>query len=440
MTDLKDKKVAVLGWGVDTADVVPWLVALGAKIKVFDKKIEREGEIGQLVGELKKLGQNVTIDYQLGSEDFGDLSGYDAIVRNPAVYRFRKEIVEAEKVGVMVTSKTQLFFEAWPGKIIGVTGTKGKGTTATLIYEILKASGKKVFLGGNIGTGMFGFLAEGTSESWAVLELSSFQLIDLKKSPDIAVVLMVTSEHLNWHKDEAEYVGAKESLTRFQDTNDFAVINKDYENSRKIGEMGVARKIWVSGKELQIPKEEIRLRGEHNRENIAAAMAVAKILNIDEGMQREVIKNFRGLSHRLEKVADISGVSYFDDSFSTVPETTIAAIKAFSEPLVLIAGGSEKWSDFTELGKVITKAKNVKAVVLIGETAGQIEKAIKKARGKVQLIKGCKNMEEIVAAAANAALPGGVVVLSPACASFDMFRNYKDRGEQFKKAVLDGGL
>lgn len=433
--DVKGKRVAILGWGVDTADVAPWLVDEGAKISILDRDIGREAEIARFIAETKKKLPEAAVDYRLGEKDFGDLSGFDLTVRNPAVYPYRKELLAAEKAGVVMTSKVKLFFNEWPGKIIGVTGTKGKGTTATLIYEILKAGGKKVFLGGNIGTGIFDFLPEGDSESWAVLELSSFQLIDMTKSPDISVVLMVTSEHLNWHKDAGEYVLAKANIVKFQNEQDFAVINGDYEHSRLVGEIGVGKKIWISKDDLEIPAGEIRLRGEHNRENIAAAMAVARILNIDEQVQREVIKNFRGLEHRLEEVWQVNGVTYFDDSFSTVPETTIAAIRAFTEPEILIAGGSDKGSDFSELGEVISKAKNIKTVILIGEMAEKIEAAIEKAGGKVQLIKGCKDMPEIVATASNAAAPGDVVVLSPACASFDMFKNYKDRGEQFKRAV-----
>ncbi len=393
-------KVAILGWGVDSQDVEPWLRAQGHKITILDEK----------------------------EKPFGDLSTYDMLVRSPGVYRYRKELKELKKPSI--TSKIKLFFDACPGKIIGVTGTKGKGTTSTLIYEILKKAGKKVFLGGNIGKGIFGDLDKMDSESWVVLELSSFQLIDLHKSPHIAVVLMTTLDHLDWHVNQDEYINAKCQITKNQRSNDFTIYNKDYPNSVKIGLQGEGQKIAVSKEDWTKP---LRLRGDHNRENMAAAAAVAQILDIRSQIVEEVARDFKGLEHRLEEVATVGGVTYFDDSFSTVPETTIAAIKAFSEPMILIAGGSEKGSDFTELGKVISASCNLKAVILIGLMADRIDKAI--LNRHLRIIRNLSNLNDVVRTASNLAESGDVVVLSPACASFDMFKSYKDRGDQFKACV-----
>jgi len=404
----KGKKVAILGWGVDTQDVEPWLRGQGAEITILDEK--KDGE------------------------PFGDLSGFDVLVRSPGVYRFRKEIVEAEKKGTVVTSKMKIFFDVCRGKIIGVTGTKGKGTTATLIYEILKAAGTKVFLAGNIGTGIFAEIEKIDEETWVVLELSSFQLIDLEKSPAIAVVLMVTREHQDWHKDEEEYVLAKANIVKFQQKEDWAVVNKDYPNSVRIGEMAEGIVMWITKNDLEgIDKNEVRLRGEHNLENIVAAAAAARIAGAEEETIRQTVSDFKGLVHRLEEVAKVKGVSYFDDSFSTTPETTIAAINAFSEPVILIAGGSEKGSDFSELGRVISETKNIKAIILIGLMADRIEKSIE--NKKIKILKGAKNMREIFEMVKREAAEGDVVLLSPACASFDMFKNYKERGEEFKGEV-----
>lgn len=390
-------KVAILGWGVDTQDVEPWLRAQGHEIDILDEK----------------------------EKPFGDLNGYDMLVRSPGVYRYRPEFK-----GLNTTSKTKLFFDTCPAKIIGVTGTKGKGTTSTLIYEILKKAGKDVYLGGNIGKGIFDNLGLMTSESLVVLELSSFQLIDLHKSPHIAVVLMTTLDHQDWHKDDAEYINAKCQITKFQMANDFAIYNKDYPNSVKIGMQGQGKKIAVNRDDWTKP---LRLRGNHNRENMAAAAAVAAIINVQYSIINEIAKEFKGLEHRLEEVATVNGVTYFDDSFSTVPETTIAAIKAFSEPMILIAGGSEKGSDFGELGKVISASGNLKAIILIGQMAERIEKAI--INNQVSIIKGLTNMPEIVKKASELAQGGDVVVMSPGAASFDMFKSYKDRGDQFKACV-----
>lgn len=392
----KDKKVAILGWGLDTQDIGPYLEDQGAKVTVLDEK---------------------------KGDKFAGLEQYDLIVRSPGVYRFRSELLETK---TEITSKTKLFFDLCPSKIIGVTGTKGKGTTATLIYEILKAAGKKVFLGGNIGQGVFQFLPKLDKNSWVVLELSSFQLVDLTKSPHIAVVLMVTSEHLDWHPTTAEYVEAKKPIVAFQTSSDFAIVNKDYPNSVAIGKAGQGKTIWVSGHGVTL---KTRLRGAHNKENIAAAVAVAKILDVP---YKEVVANFKGLEHRLEEVTTVKGVTFYNDSFSTTPETAIAAINAFTEPEIVILGGSSKNSDFSELGKVISQARNIKLVILIGVEGPRIGQFIK----NKEVLTGGKTMAEIVKLAYNNATSGDVVLLSPACASFDMFKNYKERGREFKEQVL----
>ncbi len=433
MTSYQNKKVAILGWGIDTRDCVPWLLEQGAKITVFDKKkVAENGE--EFSG----------ITWELGKEDFGDLTKFETVIRSPGVYRYRKEIIEAEKAGVEISSKTKLFFDLCPGQIIGVTGTKGKGTTATLIYQMLKAGSKEAYLGGNIGEKVFDFLPRLNKNSWVVLELSSFQLIDLSKSPHIAVVLMVTSEHQDWHPTVEEYVNAKKNIVSHQQKDDFSVVNRDYPHCRDIADAATGKVIWVSGGDLKdFASGDIGLRGEHNRENVAAAATAAKLAGVPEPIIRKVIKTFKGLEHRLEEVAVIDGVTYFNDSFSTVPETTIAAIKSFREPLILIAGGSEKGSDFTHLGKEIIKAKNIRAVILIGLMAKRITKAVRQAeneqkKGKsVKIVTGCRNMGEIITTARKLASRGDIILLSPAAASFDMFQNYKDRGNQFKKAVLD---
>ncbi|MEK7565601.1 MAG: UDP-N-acetylmuramoyl-L-alanine--D-glutamate ligase [Patescibacteria group bacterium] len=393
MTDYKNKKVAILGWGVDTQDIAPWLEEQGAKITILDEK---------------------------KGDRFDKLDEFDLLVRSPGVYRYRKEFE-----GLNVSSKTKLFFDLCPAKIIGVTGTKGKGTTATLIYEILKAAGKDVYLGGNIGEGVFQNLPKLTKNSWMVLELSSFQLIDLDKSPHIAVVLMATQEHQDWHKSIKEYINAKKNIVAHQKSSDFAVANKDYPNSVEIGKAATGKVIWVSGKRINL---KTRLRGVHNKENIAAAVAVAKIIGVP---YKKIVADFKSLEHRLEEVATVDGVTYYNDSFSTTPETAIAAIKSFSEPIILIVGGSSKNSDFSKLGRVISETPNVKVVISIGIEGPKIEKFIRNKK----IIKGGDSMDKIINLAYNNAVSGDVVLLSPACASFGMFENYKDRGEQFKMQV-----
>ncbi len=446
MIDLRNKRIAVLGFGIDTSDLIAWFLEQGISFTVCD-----ENESVVIPDNLKSKSE-----LRLGKDAFAKLTDFDVIVRNPAIYRYRKEIIEAENKGVEITSKIKIFFDLCPAKIIGVTGTKGKGTTSTLVYQILRDAGKEVFIGGNIGLGIFDFLPTLTKNSWVVLEMSSFQLIDLHKSPHIGVHLMTTTDHLDWHVSSEEYVRAKGNIFKWQKLEDFAVVNADYPNSRKNGELGAGKKYFFSRKERQQPGaylkdqaiylddeklidiSEIRLRGEHNQENIMAAALAARLAGVNLPTIVQTIKNFRGLEHRLEEVATVGGVTYFNDSFSTVPETAIAAVKAFKEPIILIAGGSDKGSDFTELGKVIAESKNVKAVILIGLMTEKIREAIHKHTNKpeFQIVTGLKTMKEIVKTAKALAKAGDVVLLSPAAASFDMFKSYKHRGQEFKEQVL----
>lgn len=388
--DLEGKLVAVLGFGQEGKAVTAYLLKHGVKPVLFDQKPWQEwDEIEKL--EIKKLGLN----FIFGPDCFKELAGFGVAFRSPGIPLSRLELQSRIKdKGLLVTSQAKWFFERCPAKIIGVTGTKGKGTTASLIYEILSQKTidyrlkSIVYLTGNIGaTQPLEILDDLKPEDYIVYELSSFQLQDLDRSPHIGVVLMVMSEHLDYHRDQEEYIEAKSAITKFQNTDDFAVINADFENSIKIGEMGPGKKIYFSRKkELEngcfvknnqivcvgaglarpsldggrlkpAPTEQIildirilQLRGAHNLENVCAAVSVAKILGVYDGIIKEAAINFKGLEHRLEFVADKRGVKFYNDSFSTVPETAVAAINSFTEPLVVILGGSSKNSDFAELG------------------------------------------------------------------------------------------
>jgi len=446
----KDKKVAVIGAGVEGISTADYLASKGAVVSLLDKKIGTEIETKRL-DQVKKL----RVKYCFGKDYLSSLEDFEIVFRSPGVRRDLPEIINAEKAGTQITSQIKLFFDLCSAPIVGITGTKGKGTTASLIYEILKAAGKKVFLGGNIGKPPLDFLDQVTADSLVVLELSSFQLMDLEKSPHIAVVLMITSEHLDWHKDVDEYTKAKGRIVKYQNENDFVVINKDFPSSLKLGEASRAKKYYVSTKEslergayidkgfivsvtngwTTIAKiDEVKIPGEHNLQNIAAAVAVAGILEIPPDIISKTIISFKGLPHRLEFVREVNGVKFYSDSASTTPETAIAAVKAFKNPKIVILGGSSKQSDFGQLGRAIS-TNNLKAVILIGEEAKRIKEAIGVAKFSGEVIEGLKTMEEIVEKAKDLAKPGDVAILSPACASFDMFKNYLDRGEQFKATV-----
>lgn len=452
--DFTNKKIAVLGCGVEGLSSARFLIKKGAYVTMFDQKSEFEFGNGVL-DELRVNG----VQFVLGENYLQNLQGYDLIIKSPGIKRTLPALEEAQKNGVILTSQTQLFLELCPCPVIGVTGTKGKGTTSSLIYEMLKASGFDTYLGGNIGVPPFEFLDSLNKTSRVVLELSSFQLQDVTISPYIAVLLMVTSEHMDYHETHEEYIDAKRNILKFQKQDDFAVINRDYPASnesdiytegkvfyvsreRPSTEAGCFVKdnaVWVKINDSEwkiLDIKDIALPGKHNLENVCAAVMAATLAGSEKSAISSVLQSFTGLEHRLEVVREVNGVLYYDDSFSTTPETAIAAIEAFSGPEIVILGGSGKKSDFTELGEVIAKAKNIKAIIGIGEEWPRIREQIATRKSQIVLIEGAKDMKTIVQAASKIAQPGDVVLLSPACASFDMFENYKVRGEKFKEEVL----
>ena len=404
------KKVAILGYGIEGQDAEAYFKKLGNEITILDKKFDE--------------------DY------LTNLNKFDVVVRSPGVYRFLQEIVKAEKDGVEITSAIKIFFDRCPCKIIGVTGTKGKGTTSTLIYQILKNAGKDVYLAGNIGKPYLELLPKLTKDSFVVMELSSFQLIDLSHSPFISVVLNITEDHLDWHKDREEYVNAKRNIVRYQSESDWALLNEEYETPKSFAKETKGKVEFFSKKSLDKKfKEKLLLRGEHNLENIAAAVAVAKIIKVKENVVVETVRSFKGLEYRLELVKAVGGVTFYNDSFATGPQPTIAAINSFTEPETLILGGSNKGLSYQDLGDVINKTKNIKNIILIGVTGPIIGKYLDNNLQFTIYNLQKTNMTEIVKKAYEITPKGGVVILSPASASFDMFKNYKDRGNQFKEVV-----
>jgi UDP-N-acetylmuramoylalanine--D-glutamate ligase len=447
---LYGNKIAILGFEREGRATLTFLQNdpefHGAEIWVLDKNESLEVPPG--------------VHTRLGLEYLSGLNDFDVIFRTPGIRYHSPEIQRAQKLGVTISSATKLFFDRCQGKIIGVTGTKGKGTTSTLIYDILKAEGKDVYLAGNIGKPTLEILPHMTKKSWAVLEMSSFQLIDMEKSPHVAVAIMVTEEHLDWHIDVKDYVAAKSNIVRFQSKNDFAVLAADYPRSMSYAQLtkadvstysrlhSVDKGTWVEnnafyysdGREIKkiCNTNVLHIPGKHNWENAAAAITVGKLLDISNGTIKKAIENFHGLEHRLEFVADVNGVRYYNDSYSTMPDATEVAIAAFDAPKVLIVGGSHKDSDFTKLGKAIAKSKSIKGIIGIGVEWPIIKSHIKLSKNSpIQIIEGCENMKEIVAAAHDMTSHGDVVILSPGCASFDMFKNYSERGTQFKQAVKE---
>ena len=339
----------------------------------------------------------------------------------------------------------KLFFELCPSKnIIGVTGTKGKGTTASLIYEILRAAGKKVWLGGNIGVAPFEFLDKIKKTDWVVLELSSFQLEDMTTSPHIAVITNLYPEHLkpadpnnpNYHKNLKNYRDAKLNIIKWQKRGDKAVLNYELRITLlRQGFGGQANyELNTKSKKVYFKKSDLpsKLIGEHNKENIAAAVEVAKIVGVKLAIIKKAVANFKGLEHRLEFVRELKGVKYYNDSFATTPEATITALKSFAAPIVLLLGGADKGANFKKLAKEVKRRVKF-AVLLKGKATSRIKKELLKAGFKPENMRLVDNIKEAAKTAKANAAAGDVILLSTACASFGMFKNYKERGDLFKK-------
>lgn len=427
--------IAILGYGVEGRAMALYLLDHGfSRITVCDQKLDVD-----LMDEFSaRLGE----DYLQGLEDF------DVVFRSPGISVNVPELAGVRAMGKL-TSVTQFFLEKCPCPVIGVTGTKGKGTTSTLIFEMLRGAGRDVHLGGNIGEPPVNFLDELRSKSLVILEMSSFQLMDSSISPHVAVVLNVTSEHMDYHASVEEYRVAKMNIARFQKAENFLILNADYPYVQQYsGSEFLAKKIFVSrGSELPCGRDEVGLLGEHHLENIAAAIAVAKIFDVPRDVIARVVREFTGLPHRLEFVDERAGVRFYNDSFSTIPETSIAGFTAFAHgksagPVFLLAGGSEKNSDYSEWGKAVNADANLKKVFLVGPSGERMAREISPGpddTARFEMVKNLKEGFEKAFREADIMAHAGerpVVLLSPGAASFNEFKNYKERGEAFR-ALLE---
>lgn len=449
---LDSKKVAIIGMGVSNLPLLDYFYDKNAKVTVFDKNTPSD----EIMEKINKYRYEV----EIGEYNLSRLNGFDIIFRSPSVLPTREELVTAANKGAIITSEIEMVLKLAPCKIIGVTGTEGKTTTTSIIYEILKTSGKNCFLGGNIGKPIFTEIKNMKPEDIVVLELSSFQLMGMEVSPDISVVTNMYPDHLNIHSSYEEYQQAKKNIFLHQNENGVVILNYDNEITRKFANEVKSNLVYFSslqklkngyvydrkdetikryanGKSENIlKKQEIKLRGIHNYENICAALAATASI-VDEKSQIKAIKEFNGVEHRLEFVRELNGVKYYNDSIGTSPASTIAGLNAFDENIILLAGGSDKGLDYTEIGETI--AKKVRVLLLTGPTAEKIENATKLAMNKagketVEIIH-CKDLQEAVSMANEKAKSGEIVLMSPASASFDAFKNFIERGIKFKEFV-----
>lgn len=378
---------------------------------------------------------------QTGTNYLKNLKNFDIIFRSPGVPYNLPEIQRVITKGVKISSTTKLFFDNFKGRIIGITGTKGKGTTATLLYKILKACGKPAYLAGNIGKPMIEILPKLKRNSLVILELSSFQLQDMKMSPYIAVVLDVFPDHMDAHKNFSEYINAKANMAHWQKKSDKIFYFADNKYSSWIAQKSRAKKISVDSQYSHTFADLhyiLKIPGEHNFKNALMAATVTKSLGCPKEKIVKVIKNFKGNEHRLELIRKIKGVSFYNDSASTNPQTAAAAVTAFSEPKILICGGKDKSLNYSPLAKAL-KNSNTKLVILFGENKKKIKKAISNSQIVIREAKNLKDAVNLSYKTAkflitNYQLPI-TIVFSPASASFDMFKNYAERGKKFKELV-----
>ncbi len=427
-------KIAILGFGREGQSVYRFLKKepklRGLEIWILDRNPKTE-----VPTQCKK---------RLGKQHLQHLERFDLVIRSPGVPWNLPELKKARRAGVLFSSLTKIFFRTCPGKIIGVTGTKGKGTTSTLLYEILKAAHKDVYLVGNIGKPALDILPRLTKKSLIVCELSSFQLQDLDQSPPVAVVLETFPDHQDAHPSLAEYYGAKANIARYQKKRDLIYFFKHSAKSAWIAGKSRGKKIPILPEKFTLFKpKDLLVKGEHNFKNATMVSTVATHLGIPKSTILRAVRRFKGLEHRLELVRKLKyrrkRIEFYNDSASTNPHTTAAALRAFQDiPHVLIAGGQDKNLDYKPLRNALHGSVSTGAIILIGENKKKIHKALKNIKTPILY---AKTLNEALANAYKEAKKilnqhdRAVVLFSPGATSFDMFQDYRDRGAQFKKIV-----
>lgn len=433
---LLNGKVAIIGLGVSNLPLLDYLYNLGCKdVVLFNDK--------EISVDVSKYGYQV---YE-GDGYLDHLVGFDIIFRAPGCLPSQEELVREKERGAYITTEVEEVLKLSPAKTIGVTGSDGKTTTTTLIDLVLRSNGYKTYLGGNIGVPLFTKIGEMTKDDVVVLELSSFQLMDMDVSPDIAVITNISPNHLDKHKDYQEYIDAKKCIFKNND-NGILVLNHDNEITSKFTSSREIRyfsryeetnafyvmngMICYKGKEVFDTKK-LHIRGVHNHENICACMsAVIDMVDMEKSFQ--AISEFKGVEHRLEFVREVDGVKWYNDSVSSSPTRTIAGLNSYNERIVLIAGGYDKNLDYTPLARPILD--KVSKLILFGATKNKIYQAVMNEKTNENIdIYVEDGLDEVIARAREVAVPGEVVLFSPASASFDMFKNFADRGDKFKEKV-----
>jgi UDP-N-acetylmuramoylalanine--D-glutamate ligase len=443
--DLAHQKVLVVGFGKTGEALTEFLYKRGARVKISENKRADELEMDPV------CWQERGVEVETGAHSLDSFLEADLIIPSPGVLPSLPELLAARAHGIKILSEIELAFRFLKGKIVGITGSNGKSTTATLAHKILKEAGLKSFLAGNIGTPLISFVDRSRDDHIYVTEISSFQLHfgELFKAP-MAAFLNISVNHLDWHGSFEDYYAAKRKLLMGQDREDTAILNRDdrlvwglrkevssrvfgFSRKRPVSRGCSIRDGWVVLSDKRDEKilavEAIPLLGAHNQENVMAAAIVGHLFEVPAARMRRSIRDFQSLEHRLEKVLTLKGVAFVNDSKATSVDATIKALQSFDQQIVLILGGRDKGDDFTRLRKIVKE--KVRKMILIGEAEGKIGDSL---RGASPMA-AASSMREAVGLGFASALPGDIVLLAPACTSFDMFRNFEDRGRVFKAEV-----
>lgn len=440
------KNITVIGIGISNLPLIKYLVSLGANVTACDRRSAED--LGENYTELENLG----VKFNLGDGYLNNLSG-DMIFKTPGMRYDVPELLKAKKNGSIVTSEMEVFFDVCPSHIIAVTGSDGKTTTTTLIHKMMTDAGYKTWLGGNIGNPLLTDTEKMKENDWVILELSSFQLHTMRKSPEIAVITNISPNHLDMHKDYKEYIDAKKNIMLYQNEGDTLIVNADNQVTADIGKSangavkyfsrnGMAdvyldRNIIERGIVEILNIKDIKIPGMHNVENYMAAIAAVSGL-VSKEVIVNVAKTFGGVEHRIELVRTLDGVKYYNSSIDSSPNRTINTLRVFPNKVIMIAGGKDKGIPYDEIGPAL--AEHVKVLILIGATSDKIQEALdaeinKTGNGKDIEVIRATSYENAVNTARSKAHDGDVVLLSPASTSFDMFRNFEERGNLFKKIV-----
>ena len=440
------KNITVIGIGISNLPLIKYLVSLGANVTACDRRSAED--LGENYTELEKLG----VKFNLGDGYLNNLSG-DMIFKTPGMRYDVPELLKAKENGSIVTSEMEVFFEVCPSHIIAVTGSDGKTTTTTLIHKMMTDAGYKTWLGGNIGNPLLTDTEKMKENDWVILELSSFQLHTMRKSPEIAVITNISPNHLDMHKDYKEYIDAKKNIMLYQNEGDTLIVNADNQVTADIGKSangavkyfsrnGMAD-VYLDGNIIKrgiveiLNIKDIKIPGMHNVENYMAAIAAVSGL-VSKEVIVNVAKTFGGVEHRIELVRTLDGVKYYNSSMDSSPNRTINTLRVFPNKVIMIAGGKDKGIPYDEIGPAL--AEHVKVLILIGATSDKIQEALdaeinKTGNGKDIEVIRATSYEDAVNTARSKAHDGDVVLLSPASTSFDMFRNFEERGNLFKKIV-----